>query len=146
MLKIIANLFGSAPKEVHPRNEPSLSTIVKEDFLKDYVESLSFLERFPDDIKPSIREQIESIKDSLNKTEAPLFGDPIYHLFSGLQVLYMSLWLEEAGYGEKLALKMKQLTYIDDYGDHRFEDWNRELNKFLSDRIYKLDSYPPVSG
>lgn len=141
MLKIIANLFGSAPKEVQRSNDPSLSTMAKEDFLKDYVENLSFLEKFPDDIKPSIREKMESIKDNLNKTADPLFGDPIYHLFSGLQVLYMSLWLEEAGYGEKLALKLNQLTYIDDYGDHRFEDWNRELNKFVSDRIYKLDSY-----
>lgn len=90
----------------------------------------------------AIAEKIESIACQFEgKSDEKNIDDPVYHLFAGLRGLYVALWLEEMGYGEKLALRMNQLIYRDNYGDFCFDDWNRELKKFISDRLYKLESY-----
>ncbi len=115
---------------------------VKAEFKDDYIDNKSFVGKFPLDIAQNIEESISDTYLSSNRPEDTITStDPVFHIFGGLQSLYISLWLAETGYGKKLALKMKQLLYTDAYGDTCFDDWKKELNNFVSDRLYKLDSY-----
>lgn len=138
MFKELAKLFGSS--NIQPSFD--LADRVRTEFRAEYIDNKGFVEKFANDIRPSIEAAIEGIsKEASNKERVTASDNPVYHIFGGLKSLYISLWLEETGYGEKLALKMNQLLYTDDYGDRCFDDWNRELKRFVSDRLNKLDFY-----
>ena len=62
-------------------------------------------------------------------------------IFNGIRELYFSLWLEHTGYGKKLALKKAKLIYVDEYGDSQSEKWEKEIKRFVRDRVYKITLY-----
>lgn len=117
----------------------NLAGEVKRQFESDYIQDQSFLKNFSDNVAPYIRDHINGSYEAASSSEnAITFNDPIYHIFGCLKAIYISLWLEKTGYGEKLALKQRQLIYKDSYGDYCFDDWNNELKRFISKRLYDL--------
>lgn len=120
----------------------SLVDEIRHEFKKDYVDDRSFLSKFSPDISSDIEVVLKRMYEISGEIDVNEPGkDKIFQIFGGLQGVYVSLWLEETGYGEKLALKMVQLIYLDDYGDVCLDDWFRELGRFTADRIHRVDSY-----
>lgn len=116
-------------------------TIINE-FKKDYIDCTDIYERISPDMKGSfawiIERYYERAIDALSNGDNPKAKKAI---FNGIRELYFSLWLEDTGYGKKLALKRSQLTYVDEYGDERSEKWDKEIKRFVHDRVYKITSY-----
>ena len=110
------------------------------DFKKEYIDDLTFLSKFPEYIAPDISTIINRLYEVSGSVSADE-PDKIYHIFGALKGIHIPLWLEETGYGEKLAVKMSQLLYLDDYGDVCLDDWQKELKRFTEDRIYRIDAY-----
>ena len=142
MFKVLANLFSGDPSK--SLNKKELSNSVKEEFKNDYIDNRGFVDSFPLGMAHYFEEYILDVYRSATSSGDEGEGavsDPVFHIFGGLRSLYISLWLVETGYGEKLALKMGQLLYTDGYGDICFDDWNRELHRFVERRLYMIGEY-----
>lgn len=111
------------------------------EFKKDYVDSFAFVNRFPRFMVEEITLSISSLYESVDSKSSRSGQLESYQILGGLRDLYLFLWLEETGYGEKLAIKSSELICEDDYGDIDLGPWNKELNRFISERLYKMDAY-----
>ncbi|MCP5324941.1 MAG: hypothetical protein H7A09_01250 [Oceanospirillaceae bacterium] len=114
MLNKIAKLLSSESKQPTRRTLNEAIEQAVSNFKNDYIINKELVEKFNPDMREKIIEHIDEIYNSSIKEENSF--DPSF-LFLGIKILYLSLWLEETGYGKILALKMSQLIYKDDYGD-----------------------------
>lgn len=129
-------------KVISSDERSALSEKIRSEFKTDYIDDQSFLSKFPSDIAPDISLIIGRVYESSSEVNIiDSSKDSIYKIFGALRSIYVSLWLEENGYGEKLAVKMAQLIYLDDYGDICLDDWFKELGRFTADRIHTIDGY-----
>jgi HJR/Mrr/RecB family endonuclease len=123
-----------------------LVKLIIQEFKNDYVDNLNLSKKVsPDvasDLQLSTKLSHSGASKSFNEKQE---GGAAVQVFFSLHRFYILLWLEETGYGEKLALRRSQLLHVDEYGDLKVDDWLKELNRFVSDRLFKIDSYLTTS-
>ena len=136
MFKKIADLFAGGGK---PSQRDLLIKQIKDEFKGDYLDNPKTLGGLPEDVTEMAKATIKACYEAIIKPqEYPRSGDPIRNIFGAINYVSVLIWLEKYGYGEKLAIKQSQLTYRDDYGDVNYQDWERELEDFVSRKKWDI--------
>lgn len=115
--------------------------IVRREFKKDFVDSIDLKKSLPAHILADMQEQIYKMYTESAPENTDQLKRPIIAIFDGIRTIYTTFWIYESNYAEPLARKMKQLTYIDEYGDMDTKNWDRETVRFAADRATSLNKY-----
>lgn len=125
MLNRIRNFFRSTrlQKDQFRPESPFL-----ERFRRDYINADHDL-RYQH-LQPHVRAKLVTYVEEL-VTDYSSDRDFIPLAFTAIKNIYLVRWLSKTGYGRVLSGKMKQLEYVDDYGDLELTASMDELSDFV---------------
>jgi|GEM_PF-3463289 len=115
--------------------------IVRREFKKDFVDNIGFGNNLPSYIVDEMQKVIQRVYDDSGPEDKAQLKRPIIAIFDGIRTIYTAVWIYESNYAEPLARKMKQLTFIDEYGDMDTKNWDSETVRFATDRAAILNKF-----
>jgi len=130
VLRKIADIFGI-------KTTKQLANELREAYLDDYLRSSFIPDNFPEPLASAVREFTEEQHEhSLMKADDG--SEYLLVIPLAIKRLHILKWLESRSYGDKLALKRRQLIYKDEYGDYCFDDWFRESARFAKKHVFTI--------